>query len=277
MASLQALKKHLNSIRMTGQLAGAMKTVSAAKLSRVNKTLQDFSVYSDICRGISERFGAALGEVFPCKNPEAPVCYVVLGANRGLCGGYNIELYSYIDSVLADAPSSRMLLVTGKHAAGHFQDAGIPMDKTYIRPDAVRHEDCEALLSDVLTLYREGRVSAVEILYQQFINMLTQRPARRRLLPLDGADTRTDTPEPLYVPDRQTVLHSAAAACVNADFYTCILESCAGHQAATLIAMRSAFDNAEKSAASLESAISRRRQSDVTSSVIETSGGNTES
>ena len=62
MASLQALKKHLNSIRMTGQLAGAMKTVSAVKLSRMNQTLQQFSAYDAMCRQVLDTFGPALGE-----------------------------------------------------------------------------------------------------------------------------------------------------------------------------------------------------------------------
>ena len=276
MASLQALKKHLNSIRMTGQLAGAMKTVSAVKLSRMNQTLQQFSTYDAMCRQVLDTFGPALAEMYPCKNPDAPVCYVILGANRGLCGGYNIDLYNFIDAFLTDAPASRMLIAVGKHAISHLQDAGVVPDKTYILPDTVAHEDCAAFMEDVLSLYRDGKVSGVVILYQKFINMLTQKPEAHTLLPLTGEGTVSADTEPVFIPDRQTVLQSAASACVNADFYTRILESCAGYQASALIAMRSAYDNAEASSAALESAISRRRQSDVTASVIETSGGNME-
>jgi len=276
MASLQALKKHLNSIRMTGQLAGAMKTVSAVKLSRMNQTLQQFSAYDAICRQVMDTFGPALAEMFPCKNPGAPVCYVILGANRGLCGGYNIDLYNFIDLFLAKAPADRMLIAVGKHAISHLQDAGISPDKTFIFPDTVGHEECAVFMEEVLSLYREGKVSGVVILYQKFVNMLTQKPEAHVLLPLPGQGSVSSDTEPFFVPDRETVLQNAASACVNADFYTRILESCAGYQASSLIAMRSAYDNAEASSAVLESAISRRRQSDVTASVIETSGGNME-
>ncbi len=277
MASLQALKKHLGSVRMTGQLAGAMKTVSAVKLSRVNGTLQNFSAYDTMCREILNTFGTELAAVYPCINPEAPVCYVLLGANRGLCGGYNIELYSYADTVLAEAPENRLLIAVGKHAVSHLNDAGTPPDKTWLLPDTVTMDDCEPLIRDVLTMYREGRISAVILLYQKFVNMLTQTPSSFRLLPLAEAEQSRSEEAPLFVPDSTTVLQSAASACLNAAFYTRILEVCAGHQASTLIAMRSAYDNAEASAAALESDISRKRQSDVTASVIETSGSIPES
>ena len=242
----------------------------------MNQILQQYSAYETVCRQILDSFGSSLAEMFPCRNPEAPVCYVILGANRGLCGGYNIELYTFAHSVLADASADRMLIVTGKHAVSHLSDTGLIPDSSFILPDTVQHEDCTALMEHVISLYREGAVSAVVILYQQFVNMLTQNPVSHQLLPLTTASAVPRTTEPLFVPDRQTVLQNAADVCVRADFYARLLESCAGYHASALIAMRSAYDNAEASSAVLESAISRRRQSDVTSSVIETSGGNME-
>ncbi len=285
MASLQVLKKHLGSVRMTGQLAGAMKTVSAAKLNRVNGALQAFSAYSDICQSLTKRFGSAFDSVYPCKNPDAPVCYVILGANRGLCGGYNMELYSFVRRCLAEneeAGKEAICLVTGKHAITHYQeptDKVVP-EKTWILPDVVQFADGEELFAYALSLYTEGKASAVVVLYQKFVNMLTQVPTMVTLLPMgqseeeNGLAKGKDTAlEPLYVPDRETVLSQAAYTCLRSSFHTLLLESSAGHQAATLVAMRSAYDNAEASVAALEAKISRQRQSDVTSSVIETAGG----
>lgn len=275
MASLLELKKHLHSIQMTGQLAGAMKTVSAAKLNRLNGALQRFSTYEDLCQQILDRFGGDLAEMYPCGAPDAPGCYVVLGANRGLCGGYNIELYSYADQLLRQSiPAGSLLVVVGKHAIAHYRESGLPIYREYTLPDTFRYEDCMALFDEIVGLYTNGTVSSVTLVYQHFVNMLTQTPQSHQLLPLTMVDAHTDMAvEELYVPDRETVLGAAANTCLHADFYSHLLEAGAGNQAATLIAMRSAFDNAESSAAALESAISRKRQSDVTSSVIETAGG----
>lgn len=283
MASLLELKKHLHSIQMTGQLAGAMKTVSAAKLNRLNSALQSFSSYQSLCQQMIDRFGSDLSEMYPCQNPDAPVCYVLLGANRGLCGGYNIELYNYADTVLKKDGKEKRCIVVGKHATAHYQGGTLPIHKEYVLPDNLRYEDCMALLSEITTLYESGAVSAVVLIYQEFVNMLTQVPTTHCLLPLASSETEpveksrkhrhTPVSTELYVPDKETVLKAAARTCLQADFYSHMLEAGAGNQAATLIAMRSAFDNAEESAAALESAISRKRQSDVTSSVIETASG----
>lgn len=281
MASLLELKKHLHSVQMTGQLAGAMKTVSAAKLNRLNGALQSFSSYQSLCQQMIDRFGNDLSEMYPCHNPDAPVCYVLLGANRGLCGGYNLELYSYTNMVLEQDKSDKLFLVVGKHAIAHYGNGSLPLHKTVVLPDNFRYEDCMALLDEIVSLYESGAVSSVVLVYQAFVNMLTQVPTKHCLLPLSATETEPveksgkhgEKSAELYVPDKETVLYAAARTCLQADFYSHMLEAGAGNQAATLIAMRSAFDNAEESAAKLESAISRKRQSDVTSSVIETSGG----
>ncbi len=277
MASLRELRKHLASVEMTGQMAGAMKTAAAVKFSRVSAVMETFSAYASACSALRERFGAALGTVLPPANPDAPPCYVLLGANRGLCGGYNIELYDYADRILSEA-GERILIAAGRHAAAHFRERGGEPEAVFELPDAPAPSDAEPILDAALDLYREGRASSVVLVWQRFVNTLTQVPSSFVLLPLDktGGETggRDTAPEPLYLPDRETVLLTAAEACVRAEFLTRVFEASAGHQAATLTTMRSACDNAEETAAALTADISHKRQSEVTSSVIETSGGN---
>ena len=280
MASLRELRKHLASVEMTGQMAGAMKTAAAVKFSRISAVMETFSVYAAACARLRDRFGDELGTVLPAENPAAPPCYVILGANRGLCGGYNIELYEYADSLLRDAGDFR-LIVTGRHAAAHFRDRGTEPDAVFTLPDSPEPADAEPVLEAALTLYREGQVSSVVLVWQRFVNTLNQLPSSFVLLPVNTVREHSEAGEtdflrhpPLYVPDRTTVLHAAAEACVRTDFISRVLEAGAGHQAATLITMRSACDNAEETAAALTADISHKRQSEVTSSVIETSGGN---
>lgn len=272
MADLSQLKKHLRSVRMTGQLAGAMKTVSAAKYSRLGKVRQAHADYAEACAGLKVRFGAALGAAYPVKNPDAPPCYLLLGSNRGLCGGYNNELYSYAEELLRSCGREYRLLLTGKTAAEYFSERGVKADKKYILPDNIRHEDCAGLLRDITELYMNGEISSVTVIFQRFVNMLTHYPDRLELLPFSAEGGGAE--DVLYMPDKAAVLRSAAALCLDEQLYSCILETGVGVQAATMMAMRSAYDNAEESAAELEAAISRKRQSEVTASVIETSGGN---
>ena len=270
MASLRELRKRLDSVRMTGQMAGAMKTAAAAGYARFNAALARFAPYAEACRGMRERFGDALGSVFPAADPSAPPCFIVLGADRGLSGGYNIGLYEYADAVLAEAGKFR-LFVAGRHAAAHFRERGIEVAREFSL--TVRYEDARAILDDAVGMLRDGEISSVTILWQRFVNMLTQIPDRFPLLPMQPAESGAAGDGALFLPDRDTVLRQAAAACLGADFYARVLEAGVGNQAATLVTMRSAYDNAETSSAELSADISRLRQSEVTSSVIETSGG----
>ncbi len=274
MASLRELRKHLKSINTTEQLAGAMKTVSAAKFSRISGVFEGYKPYADTCRDLTERFGTSLAEVLPCTNPDAPDCYVVIAGNRGLCGGYNILLLDYADEILSKAERPYKLTVCGKMAAAHFAGKA---DEVFHLPDVPDYDACMALCERLRTAYTAGEIASVTLVYQSFVNMLTQTPVTYRLLPLTATPASDKLsgetlPEDdtLYVPDRETVLKSACLNCVNAALYSTVLEACAGAQAATLMAMRSAYDNAQESSAKLETVISRKRQSEVTASVLET-------
>ena len=270
MASLRELRKRLDSVRMTGQMAGAMKTAAAAGYARFNAALTRFAPYAEACSAMRERFGGALGEAYPVKDPSAPPCFIVLGADRGLSGGYNFNLYDYADAILGEAGDFR-LFVAGRHAAAHFRERGIGLREFAL---STRYEDARAILDEAAGLLRDGEISSVTVLWQRFVNMLTQVPDRFGLLPMKPSGGGGDASDALFLPDRDTVLREAAQACVGADFYARVLEAGAGSQAATLVTMRSAYDNAEASTAELTADISRLRQSEVTSSVIETSGGN---
>lgn len=273
MASLRELRKHLKSINTTEQLAGAMKTVSAAKFSRISGVLEGYRPYADTCRDLMERFGTAFADVLPCADPDAPDCYVVFAGNRGLCGGYNIALLDYADELLAKAKRPYTLVTCGKMAISHFEGKSA---REFVLPDVPDYDACMELCEYLRSSYQYGLVSSVHLVYQNFVNMLTQTPVTYRLLPQADAPAGTELPydDTLYVPNKATVLKSACLNCVNSALYSIILESAAGAQAATLMAMRSAYDNAQESSANLETVISRKRQSEVTASVIETSADN---
>ena len=279
MATLGELKKRLSSIRMTGQMAGAMKTASAAKFARISGGLSRFEGYAAACRDVTERFGDALTTVYPPADPAAPRCFVLLGSNRGLCGGYNMTLYEYADRILREAGEYRLVAV-GRHAVNRYRELGFPLAGEFVLPDTASPDDAAPVFEAVKKMYLAGEVSSVEILWQRFVNMLNQEPSRRRLLPVPAGEAgRTasgggDADGMLWVPDRACVLRAAADVCLGADFSACMLEAAAGSQAATLVAMRAAYDNAEESSAGLEADIAHQRQSEVTASVIETSGGN---
>ena len=272
MPNLRDLKKRLKSVQATGQLAGAMRTVSAAKYSRLGKQHTVYREYAEACSVVTEALPSLMDNCFPPLHPEAPALYVLPASNRGLCGGYNSELFNFFRQALGENVARNFLVLPcGKPAVSFVRENGYPLDREFLLPDIPTFADCQPLMNHIRELYRTGVVSSVDFFYQKHINMLTQQPTRVRVLGQEPRDTESGSDSFLYLPSREQVEKSASLTILNARLYALLLETATGSQAATLLAMRSAYDNAEDSAAELSLHISRIRQAAVTNSVIEIS------
>lgn len=266
MPTLRELKKRLNSIKTTEKISAAMKTVASAKLSKVSKVLESYRAYERASAETLELFGNELSQAVCQKNPNAPVCYVVMASNRGLCGGYNLELLNYADEIVSGDPES-MVITVGKHATRHFEGR---YTACFSLPDVPTSDTCAELIEYLLGLYNGGEISRLVFIYQQYKNTLVQTPASKPILPLEAPSENGKT-DIICLPDRATVVHSAAISLVRSSMLASFLEVASGAQAATLNAMKSACDNAKESRQKLEVKIYRSRQASVTQSVLETS------
>lgn len=271
MPGLQELKKRLKSIETTGQLAGAMRTAATAKYAKLGKIRGDFSPYAEACRDMLRVLGGA-GLSRKTEDVRGRDCVVILSGNRGMCGGFHAELFRFLKDEL-EGFHDPILLACGKKAAQRLREQGMEFEE-YSVSDVPRYEEIKPVAERVRRLYGTGEAARVFVAYQRFKNMLTQEPAIMRLLPEEDGDAGTEELPPLFLPDRETIGGQLAVSCFDARLYDLALENALGAQAATLMAMRSACDNAESAAAELSVAINRRRQADVTSGVIETASGN---
>ncbi len=276
MAGMRELKKHLKSVNTTGQLAGAMKTVSSAKFSKLSTAYASYSEYANACSEIIALFGTSLGKILPCKNPDAPECYVIIASNRGLCGGYNTALLSYSDEIITELNQSGKnykIITVNKIAEAYCREHGIKIEKSFILPDVPDYQSTEPIRAYLTENYTNGTFSGVSFIYERYKNTLTQIPTLKKILPLtSGGEENQTTPAPdaYFIPDKTAVMKNACMTCLNSTVYSLLLEAATGAQAATLMAMREASDNANDTSAAIELEISRKRQSEVTSSVIET-------
>lgn len=272
MAGLQQLRKRLKSIRATGQLAEAMRTASTIKFTRVSKVREEFTPYADgsaAMLGLLGKFGIRRNtDIISEKN-----CLVLFGSNRGLCGGFNAELFRFMDRTLLMEAETPHIISCSRKASAYCREHSLEFEE-YILSDVPDYEETHKLCEHLEELYVSGAVNHVRLIYQTYRNMLSQIPADRTVLP-DPEEHRTSNPDGiLYLPSPETIGMRLAHTCLNNEVYAVALDNAAGAQAATLMAMRSACDNATESAAKLETTINRRRQAEVTASVIEIASGN---
>ena len=261
MPTLQELKKRLKSAETIEQLSGAMRSAATAKYRRAGKA---FEAYAPYAAALAEIGGKGSGE--PYGDADGKTLFVLLSGNHGLCGGYHPELFTFF----TEKAWGRDTVVCGKRAREWCANKGQAVLKSFSASDVPSFEEAKELASYVWELYSEGKFERVVIVYQRFINMLKRVPTAEVFL----SGTRGEDGgggETLFIPDRETVEAELEPLILASNMYEKLLSASAAAQAATVLAMRSAFDNAEESISELDTEINRLRQAAVTAGVLETS------
>ena len=262
MPTLRELQKRLKSAETIKQLAGAMRTAATAKYMKASSRLAAYSAYA-------EALAAVRGEekVSVQDSVDSEKVFLLLSGNHGLCGGYHQELFGFFLGRLKGVGPFRVITV-GKRARDFCRDKSLPVLKDIPVSDIPSFAEAKELADLVSSL----GVSRIEVVYQRFENMLKQFPTEESLvLPSACANKEGEDGEVLFVPDGETVTAELGSLMLSANVYRLLLSAAAGVQGATVIAMRSAFDNACGSIRALETRINRLRQAAVTAGVLETS------
>ncbi len=262
MFSERELKKRLVSIKTTGKLAAALKTVATAKFSQMTAKNTEYKEYSEKCRELLSCYGdggysKALG--------DGNVLYVLIAGQKGFCGGYNNTLFSFFSEKMGDGD---FCIACGKKAIEFCKNKNIPYT-SFVISDTPQGKDADALFELVQAQMTDyGKVCVV---YNKYVNVLTQLPTEEILLPFVSEHGPKDV---LMLPSEAEIVSPLAKMCLVGRLYGIMLESALGLQAATMMTMRSAADNAEDTARSVETALNRERQRKLTAAVIESASGN---
>ncbi len=263
MAGQRDLKKHLIGIQTTGKLANAMKTVATAKFSRLSAINSNIQEYSVRCGEILKNFGneALFGDI----GGGDGVLYIMFTGNKGLCGGYNSELCTYFEEL--EKEEKYKLIVCGKKGAELCRAKGIDATAFDI-PDMPSYTDADRLYK--LIAEEHPKYGTVKLVYRSFKNIMTQISTVSQLLPVgEGCNTE----DVLFLPSREEAEANIAMTCLKARLFGVMIEVQTGVQAATLMTMRNAADNAAEEAIKTETALNRIRQNELTTDVLESAAG----
>ena len=265
MATVQSLKKKLQTIRSTAKVTRAMKTASTVKYSKLSGIYSEYDKYADGYLSLYEAYRSEFNSVFTCSNPDAPCAYVVMASNKGMCGAFNTELLNFFSGIY-----ERGIIVScGKKAEEYFQKKGIPVERNFVFDEIPSYGQVKELFIYLRSLMSEGKISSVKTVWPAYTNMIKQTPVCTDLFSFEEGGTEGEAP--LFVPDRETVIQHTAEKIFMSVLYKRVLETALGAQAATLTSMRSAYDTACEYSSKLETEMNRKRQSQVTADVLEIS------
>lgn len=277
MASARDLRRRIKSIKSTQQITKAMKMVAAAKLRKAQERVIAARPFAGKIKEVLARLTSSnSGVSHPLLEVREPknICYVLVTADRGLCGGYNANIIRMNAGLLYNVPGS--LVTIGRKGRDFFRRRGYDIKSEFVGlGEDLSFGVAREIGQTLVDYYVKGIFDEVYLLFTEFKSALTQKPTTMKLLPVEPpADTGKGTQiDYIYEPDAEGLLAELLPKYIETAIYRAILESKASEQGARMTAMGSATDNASEIIDKLTLSLNRARQAAITKEISEIVGG----
>lgn len=282
MAVGKEIRTQITSIRSTQKITSAMEMVAASKMRRAQDRMQLGKPYAARIRSVIGHLANATPEYRHSYMDERDVNrvgYIVVSTDRGLCGGLNINLFKATIASMkqwADQGIGVDLCLIGAKAATFFNSfGGNVVAATRDIGESPALADLIGSVKIMLDAFEQGKLDKIYIVSNDFVNTMTQSPTVRQVLPIEADDTM-ETKYPwdyLYEPNAEELLESLMARYIESQVYQAVVENAACEQAARMLAMKSASDNAGELIDELQLVYNKARQAAITQELSEIVGG----
>ena len=286
MASTREIKDRIESVRQTQKITSAMYLISSTKLRRAREDLEHTRPYFTALQAEIKRIFRTSSDIhsryfYPPNEDDikgGPYACLVITADKGLAGAYNLNAVKETMAVLADHPGCK-LFVVGEYGRHYFAQHHIPIEQSFLytaqNPTLQRAREISAIL---LEGFNRGDWKKIYIVYTDMASALASTAKSTRLLPFHRAhfastdeDHSSDSFE--FVPDMVTVLDNMVESYVSGFIYSALIDSFCSEQNARMTAMDAANENAQRLLDELSLQYNRVRQSAITLEITEVSAG----
>ena len=284
MAGAKEIRSKIASIKSTQKITSAMEKVAVSKMRKAQQRMAASRPYAERIRQVIGHLANANPEYrhpFMVERPVQRVGYIVVSTDRGLCGGLNINLFKALIKSMKEWHDQRVevdLCVIGNKAASFFRSFGGNVVAAIGNlGEAPSINDLIGSVKVMLDGFNEGRIDRLYLASNKFINTMTQKPTVDQLLPL-AADASAEPVKKgqwdyLYEPDAQQLLDALLVRFIESQVYQAVVENGAAEQAARMIAMKNATDNAGELIGDLQLVYNKARQAAITQEISEIVGG----
>ena len=282
MAVGKEIKNKIGSVQNTQKITSAMQMVAASKMRRTQDRMRQGKPYSDRIRGVIGHLANANPEykhTFMQQREVERVGFIVVSSDRGLCGGLNVNLFRSVVRQMAELDSKGIgvdLGLIGNKAGPYFRSVGANI--VAVMPDVGETPAIFDLIGGIrvmLDAYSEGTIDQLFLASNDFENTMTQAPTVRQLLPLDPADDESYQHrwDYIYEPDARQLIEGLLLRYLESQVYQAVVENGACEQAAKMIAMKNATENAGKLIDELQLIYNNARQAAITQEISEIVSG----
>ena len=280
MPSLLDIRRRIRSVKNTQQLTKAMKTVSAAKLRRAQERVFSARPYAGQLKkvlgnltGRLENISHPLLEV----RPEDRILFVIVTADRGLCGAFNSNILRAATAFLRDHTGQSVSLATvGRKGRDLFRRRGIAIRSEFVNIfSKLDYGNARDIAEVVVQAYTDAEIDAVYIIYNEFKSVIQQRVVIEKVLPLSRGDLQQTEAQIDYIFEQppQEIFNRLLPRYVEIQIYRALLESAASEHGARMASMDTASRNAGDMIDLLTLNMNRNRQAAITREIIEVVSG----
>lgn len=282
MAVGKEIKKKIGSVSNTQKITSAMQMVAASKMRRTQEKMREGKPYSEKIRAVISHLANANPEyrhIYMEAREVKRVGYIVVSTDKGLCGGLNVNLFRILVRDMAEWHAQGIesdLGLIGNKAAAFFRSVGGNVTAALSGVGEVPTlSELIGGIKVMLDAYEQGRIDRLFIASNDFVNTMTQQPVIRQLLPLDasGEEELKHRWDYIYEPEAKELIEALVTRYVESQVYQAVVENGACEQAAKMIAMKNATENAEKLIDELTLIYNNARQAAITQEIAEIVGG----
>ncbi|MGH9431073.1 MAG: ATP synthase F1 subunit gamma [Terriglobia bacterium] len=283
MPNILDLRRRIRSVKNTQQITRAMKMVAAAKLRRAQEQVVGARPYARQMTALLESLAARTSNrdhPLLAERPVRTVLLVLVTADRGLCGAFNANLIRAAQKYMEENQTKGILLIAaGRKGRDYFRRRSVKMPAEYVNIFSRRVELSHAreLAQKIIDLYTSKTVDAVDVIYNEFKSILTQRLVAERILPVKPqAPAETENlVDYIYEEPPDEIFNHLLPRYVEAEIYRALVESQAAEFAAKMTAMDAATRNAGDLIDLYTLNLNRVRQAKITTEIIEIVSGAT--
>jgi F-type H+-transporting ATPase subunit gamma len=280
MATLLDIRHRIRSVKSTQQITRAMKMVAAARLRHAQDSIFKARPYANQMQTLLESLAARTEErAHPllAERPIKKVLLVLITADRGLCGAFNANLIRAAQGYFEERGDKEVsMIAVGRKGRDAFRKQPLEMISEHINLfGRLEFSQAQQVAKEIIDLYTQQKVDAVDFLYNEFKSILTQRVRVERYLPVKPVQPAAGEAliDYIYEQPAPEILNALLPRYVEIEVYRALLESQAAELAAKMTAMDAATNNASELIDSLTLHLNRVRQAAITREIIEVVSG----
>lgn len=285
MAGAKEIKTKISSVKSTQKITKAMEMVATSKMRKTQDRMAASRPYSETIRNvISHVSKASIGYKHPflIEREIKKVGVLIISTDRGMCGGLNINLFKTAMTEIKNWKEQGVTVdlgLIGSKGIGFFRSFGLNVKGQLSGlGDNPSVEELIGVANAMFDAYKNGEIDAVYIAYNKFINTMSQKPTFQQLVPLPELDSdhlneNQQTWDYIYEPEPKVLLDSLLVRYLESQVYQAVVDNLASEQAARMVAMKAATDNAGNLINDLQLVYNKARQASITNELNEIVAG----